>query len=354
VTEHRRSRRTHRTPGRERHGITFRLGPSARLRAAAAILLCLAACGGSPAASTTATPSAFAPPPTTGTLRIGVEGQAAVVNAPLTLGQQLGYFKDEGITPELTTFSGSQAAVDGLAAGKVDVVAGSVETVLRAQARGRAVEMIAVFTDYPGLVFEVGRKHQGQVRSIRDLVGHPVGVTALGSPAEEMVKYLQKQAGLATDSVPTVAAGAGAASVALLRNDSIWALVTVDPVAAQVEQSGDGRPIYDTRTPNLAAAVWPGAWPASGFLLTPDFARQNQRTTQSLARVAVRALKDMKAHPTPDLAADAKIFSPDGIMPSEGPSNVLDTLKAAEPGTDWSKVDLKKSYDNAYVKKVKQ
>ena len=32
---------------------------------------------------------------------------------------------------------------------------------------------------------------------------------------------------------------------------------------------------------------------------------------------------------------------------------MLDTLKAADPRTDWSKVDLKKTYDNAYVKKVK-
>ena len=323
------------------------------MTALAAIVLGLAACGGSPAASTTPTASALASQPAAGTLRIGVEGQGAIVNAPLLLGRQLGYFKDEGITPELTPFSGSQAALDGLMEGRVDVVAGSVETVLRAQARGRAAEMIAVFTDYPGLVVEVGRKHQGQVRSIRDLVGHPVGVTAPGSPAEEMVKYLQKQAGLATDSVPTVAAGAGSASVALLRNDSIWALATADPVAAQVEQSGDGRPIYDTRTPALAAGVWPGAWPASGFLLTAEFARQNQRTTQSLARVAVRALKALKAHPAPELAADTRIFSVDGTMPADGPGNVLDTLKAAEPGIDWSKVDPRKSYDNAYVKKVK-
>jgi len=235
----------------------------------------------------------------------------------------------------------------------VDVVAGSVETVLRAQARGRATEMIAVFTDYPGLVIEVGRKHQGQVRSIRDLVGHPVGVTATGSPGEAMVKYLQKQAGLATDSVPTVAAGAGSASAALLRSDSIWALATVDPTAGQVEQSGDGRPIYDTRTPALAGAVWPGTWPASGFLLTAEFARQNQRTTQSLARVAVRALKALKAHPPAELVADTRIFSVDGTMPADGPGNVLDTLKAAEPGSDWSKIDLKKTYDNAYVKRVK-
>ena len=328
------------------------IGPGLRAAAAATLVLAMA-CGGAPSSVASPRASPSVPASEKGALRIGVEALGAVAGAPLALGQQLGYFKDEGISAEEVPLSGSQAALDALAGGIVDVVAGSYETVLRAQARGRAVQMIAVLTDYPGLVVEVGKKHEGQVRSIRDLVGHPVGVPALGSPAEDILKYLQKQAGLATDSVPTVAAGAGSASVALLRSDSIWALATVDPIAAQVEQGGDGRPIYDTRTPSLAAAVWPGTWPASGFLLTVDFAHQNPRTVQSLARVAVRALKSMKAHPAPELAADARIFSSDALMPADGPGNVLDTLKVAEPRTDWSKVDLKRTYDNSYVKKVK-
>jgi hypothetical protein len=32
---------------------------------------------------------------------------------------------------------------------------------------------------------------------------------------------------------------------------------------------------------------------------------------------------------------------------------VLETLKAADPATDWSQVDLKKTYDNSFVQKVK-
>ena len=64
-------------------------------------------------------------------------------------------------------------------------------------------------------------------------------------------------------------------------------------------------------------------------------------------------LKALKAHPPAELVADTRIFSVDGTMPADGPGNVLDTLKAAEPGSDWSKIDLKKTYDNAYVKRVK-
>jgi NitT/TauT family transport system substrate-binding protein len=53
------------------------------------------------------------------------------------------------------------------------------------------------------------------------------------------------------------------------------------------------------------------------------------------------------------LDANLKMFSPDGKMPSDGPQNVLETLKAADTQTDWSKVDLSKTFTNDLVAAVK-
>jgi NitT/TauT family transport system substrate-binding protein len=47
------------------------------------------------------------------------------------------------------------------------------------------------------------------------------------------------------------------------------------------------------------------------------------------------------------------MFSVDGKMPADGPGNVLETLKAADAQTDWSKVDLSKTYINSLVEAVK-
>jgi NitT/TauT family transport system substrate-binding protein len=335
--------------------------------------LLLVACGGT---SGTPAPAASASgPPEKGTLKVGVGGQGQIIYMPLTLGNQLGYFKDEGITVDIQNFNGGSAALDALVGGSVDVVTGFYEHTIRTQTKGKFIEMITVFDDYPGLVMEVGKKHQDQVRSIKDLVGHPVGVTALGSSTDEMVKFLQKQAGLNTDSVPTVAAGTGAASIAQLRSDAVWALVTVEPTASIIEKNGDGKPIYDTRTPEGTKTVFGGSWPAGGFYLYNDFVKANPHTAQALARVGVRTLKYIKTHSATDIAsrlpaqlfyadgnkdffvqvleASLKMFSPDGTMPADGPPNVLNTLKAADTKTDWSTVDLKKTYDNSFVKNVK-
>ena len=47
------------------------------------------------------------------------------------------------------------------------------------------------------------------------------------------------------------------------------------------------------------------------------------------------------------------MFSTDGKMPSDGPTNVLETLKAADTQTDWSSIDLSKTFTNALVEAVK-
>jgi NitT/TauT family transport system substrate-binding protein len=114
--------------------------------------------------------------------------------------------------------------------------------------------------------------------------------------------------------------------------------------------------------------------------VSADFLQQNPRTSQALARVAVNTLKYIKNNGAdqivaklpgqlfyPDgnqaafaafaafaaiLKANVGMFSPDGAMPSEGPSKVLETLKAADPQTSWSTVDQSKAFTNTLVQAV--
>jgi NitT/TauT family transport system substrate-binding protein len=106
-----------------------------------------------------------------------------------------------------------------------------------------------------------------------------------------------------------------------------------------------------------------------------DFVQQNPKTAQALARVGVNTLRYIKDHSAEEVAAklpgqlfypdgdqagfakllgtNVKMFSTDGKMPSDGPANVLETLKAADTQTDWSKVDLSKTFTNTLVDAVK-
>jgi NitT/TauT family transport system substrate-binding protein len=341
-----------------------------KLALSALALVSILACGGASSSSQSAAPSG-APEKTS--LKMGVGGQAQIIYMPLTLADQLGYFKAEGISVEITDLQGGAKALEAMIGGSVDMVTGFYEHTIRTQTQGKFIEMVTLFDRYPGLVMEVGKAHRDQVKSVKDLAGHPVGITSAGSSTDEMVKYLAKKNGMAIDAIPTVPVGSGSTAIAALTSGQVWAMVTVEPAATQLEKTGEGKPLYDTRNEQGTKDVFGGSWPAGGFYAQRDFVRQNPRTVQAMVRAGVKTLKYIKSHSADDIAshlpasfyvggdkaafvetlkANLAQFSDTGLMPSDGPNNVFETLKTADPKTDWSSVDLKKTYDNGFVQKA--
>jgi NitT/TauT family transport system substrate-binding protein len=328
-----------------------------------------------PAPTTAAAASgAAAGPPEKTSLKIGVGGQGQIIYMPLTLADQLGYFKQEGLTVSIQDLKGGADALQAMVGGSTDVTTGFYEHTIRLQTQGKSIQMIVTFDLYPGLVMFAGKSHP-EAKTIKDLAKLKIGITSAGSSTEEMVKFLFKKNGLDPAAAQTVAVGSGGPAVTALKNGIVDALVTVEPAASLIEKNGDGTVLYDTRTEQGTRDVFGGAWPAGGFYVPNDFVQQNPRTAQALARVGVNTLRFIRDHSAeeiaanlpgqlfyPDgdqaafakvLAANVKMFSTDGKMPSDGPSNVLETLKAADTQTDWSKVDLSKTFTNSLVEAVK-
>ena len=341
-----------------------------RITALAACLAVLTACGGTAGPAPAASPGK----PEKASLSVGVGGQSQLIYMPLTLADSLGYFKDEGLTVSIQDLKGGADALKALVGGSVDFVCGFYEHTIRTQTQGKYIETIALFDNTPGLVFFVNRKH-ADAKSVKDVATLKIGVTSLGSSTDEMVRYLFKANGLDPATAQTVAVGSGGPAITALKNDQVQALVTVEPAASQLEKTGDGKVLYDTRTADGSKQVFGGSWPSGGFYLPNDFAKQNPNTVQALARVAVKTLKFMHSHTAEEITAklppqifypdgDSKTFaavlkanlgmySQDGAMPSDGPDGVFKTLKVADPKTDWSTVDLKRTYDNSFVQRVK-
>jgi NitT/TauT family transport system substrate-binding protein len=338
-----------------------------KLALAAVTLLFILACGDESPPQTAST----APEKTT--LRMGVGGQSQIMYLPLTLADQLGYFKAAGISLEIDDLKGSSEALKALLGGSVDMVTGLYEQTIRVQTQGRIIEAVTTFDISPGLVLMAAKQYQDQVKSIKDLVGHPVGVTFSGSSSDEMLKYLLGKNGLAPEAVPVVAIGSGATAIAAISSGQVWAAVTVEPAASELEKSGSARAVYDTRTAQGTKEAFGGSWPTGVFYAPSDFVKKNPRTVQAMVRAGVRALKYMKGHSPDDIAghlpssffangdraaftatlqANMGMFSDSGLMPADGPSDVFETLKVADPKTDWSTVDLKKTYDNTFARKA--
>src|ERR1700730_18667801 len=112
---------------------------------------------------------------------IGVGGKTLFYYLPLTLAEQLGYFKDEGLEVEIVDFAGGAKALQAMVGGSADVVSGSFEHTINMQARGVPVVGSALQLRYASIALAMPRARAATYKSAKDLKGLKIGVTAPGS-----------------------------------------------------------------------------------------------------------------------------------------------------------------------------
>src|SRR5215469_12299445 len=65
------------------------------------------------------------------TIQMAVGGQTQFIYLPLTLADRLGYFKDEGLTVNISDLRGGSEALAAMMGGSVDMVTGFYEHTIR-------------------------------------------------------------------------------------------------------------------------------------------------------------------------------------------------------------------------------
>ncbi len=306
------------------------------------------------------------------TIQMAVGGQTQFIYLPLTLADRLGYFKDEGLTINIADLRGGSEALAAMMGGSVDMVTGFYEHTVRARAQGKRLVMVALFDRYPGLVLMVGKRHirrrafnPGPARQ----AGRCDGARFVDRPAGEIYPA-PEQSG--PQAIPVVTGGIST-MLAALEQDRVWAGVTVDPLASRLARDGIASVLYDTRTAKGTADIFGGPWPAGGFYTTEEFIQQHPQTVQSIVNAGVRALRYLKQHSAAEVAAampetfwggdrdqyveslhaNLDMYTSDGVMPSDGPPNVLKTLSLVDEKVAGSRVDLQGTYDNSFASKVR-
>src|ERR1700738_1989792 len=91
------------------------------------------------------------------------------------------YFEQEGLAVDPTNFASGTAALQNLSGGYADVVEGSFEHTLRMQTKGQHLMCITVFGRYPANVLVVRKSEAGRIKTIADLKGRKIGISAPGS-----------------------------------------------------------------------------------------------------------------------------------------------------------------------------
>ena len=282
-------------------------------------------------------------------LTVAVGGQALYIYLPLTLAQQLGYFKDAGVEVDIVDVAGGARALEALLGGSASVVCGFIDHTIEMQAQGKSIRMFVLYDRYPGLVLAVTKAGQAKgIKTIADLRGAKIGVTAPGSSTHFFAQYLLARNGVPVDQESYIGIGTAATAVAAARRGVVEALVNVDPTITILTRSGDAQILADTRTTIGTLRVFGGPYPAGGLYATPAFIAKNPRTIQALATASVRALRWIKTHPAEQIAekmperflqADSalyvaslkenlEMFSPDGRIPLVGLETIAKVLSS--------------------------
>jgi NitT/TauT family transport system substrate-binding protein len=303
---------------------------------------------------------------------IAVGGKASIYYLPLTIAEQKGYFKDEGLNVEIVDFAGGSQSLRAVVGGSADVVSGAFEHTINLQASKQYFRAFVLQGRAPAIAVGVATAKAGAYRSPADLKGMKIGVSAPGSSTNMVANYVLAKGGLKPSDVSFVGVGTASGALAALRTGQIDAISNVDPVMTMLEQKGDVKIIADTRTLKGTQQLFGGPMPAASLYAPEEFISRNPKTVQALTNAMVRALKWLQTagpsdiiNTVPDayLLGDRALYlasfnavrdaiSPDGLISEASVKVSLAALASFNERIRPEQIDLTRTYTNDFVRKA--
>lgn len=305
---------------------------------------------------------------------IAVGGKASFYYLPLTIAEQLGYFKAEGLDVEISDFAGGSRALQAVVGGSADVVSGAYEHTINLQSKNQVFQSFVLQGRAPQIALGVSTRAMPNYRTVADLRGKKIGVTAPGSSTNMVANLVLSRAGLKASDVSFIGVGTSAGALAALRSGQIDAMSNIDPVMTMLEQKGDVKIISDTRTLKGTHEVFGGPMPAGCLYAPMEFVQKNPGTCQALANAMVHGLKWLqtagpsdivKTVPESYLLGDRALYlasfnkireaiALDGLLPDDGPKTALKALASFDAGVKEGRIDLGKTYTNEFARRAKE
>src|SRR6201746_2313128 len=143
-------------------------------------------------------------------ITVAVGGGACLCCLPTVLPKQLGEYDKAGLAVELVDLKGGSDALKAVLGGSADVVSGYFAHCVNLAAKKQERQSWVVSARYPGLVWVFSPSHNSEIKSIKDLAGKKVGVSAPGSSTDFFLKYLLKKNGIDPASASVSGGGPGA------------------------------------------------------------------------------------------------------------------------------------------------
>jgi NitT/TauT family transport system substrate-binding protein len=305
-------------------------------------------------------------------VHIAVGGKPALYYLPLTIAEQLGYFKDEGLNVKISDFAGGSQTLQAVVGGSADVASGAFEHTINMQAKKQFLVAFVQMGREPQISIGILKSKAANYKGPADLKGYRFGVSAPGSSTNIILNAFIAKGGLKPSDVVIVGVGTGAGAVAAVKSGQIDGTSNTDPVMTKLELEGSLKIIADTRTVKGTEAIFGGPMPAASLYAPVKWVRENPNTVQALTNAIVRADKWIarasatdvaKAVPAAYLLGDQALymfaydkvkesFSLDGTIEEAGVKNMLKVLSSYNPEIKATQIRLNETYTNDFVKKA--
>ena len=306
---------------------------------------------------------------------VAIGGGACLCYLPTVLAKQLGEYEKAGLAVELVDLKGGSDALKAVLGGSADVVSGYFDHCVNLAAKKQELQSFVVYDRYPGLVLVVSPSHNAKIKSIKDLAGKKVGVSAPGSSTDFFLKYLLKKNGVNASDVAVIGVGLGATAVAAMQQGQIDAAVMLDPSVTVLQGSyPDLRILSDTRTQKDTLDVFGGEYPGGALYSTTAWVKSHEKEAQALTNAIVNTLawihshspEEIMAKMPPEIVGKNKelylaalkntipMYSKTGMMDPKGADAVLAVFSESSPEVAKANIDLSKDLHQQVRRKGRQ
>lgn len=306
-------------------------------------------------------------------ITIMVGGMEKQIYLPAKLAEQLGYLKETGLDIELLSEPAGVNAETEMLSGAAQGVVGFYDHTIDLQARGKMVESVVQFSQAPGEVILVSKAAAGRIKSPADFKGKTLGVTGLGSSTNFLTQYLATRAGVKYSEFTTLPVGAGSTFIAAMGQGKIDAGMTTEPTISRLVSTNAASVLVDLRSLKSTVAALGGPYPAASLYMQTSWVNSHKEQVQKIVTAFVKTLRYINTHSAAEIAdklppeyfagnkqlyiealeSGKQMFTPDGVMPADGPATVLKVLASFDKAVEGKSINLAGTYTTEFVKAAK-
>jgi NitT/TauT family transport system substrate-binding protein len=286
----------------------------------------------------------------------------------VALGQK--YFEEQGLEPKGFNFESGAKSIAAVIGGSADFAANALEHAIKAKVQGKDLVYVFSSTRLPGFGLVVATAHRGEIKSVADLKGKPVGVSGIGAASHVLLDYVLKKNGVDPKDVKIIAVGLSTFPPAL-EGGKIVAGMAGEPFFSRMVAKGTAVSMGNMSALKDTQAILGGEYAFSGAITRPDVVQKRPHVVQKVVTALVKASHFIRTRTPEDIAgavpaelvgdraqyveslrASREIYAPNGLVSPSGVETLVKSLESFGVFKPGQKVDVASTYDMTFVQQA--